>query len=329
MESNISDNKEKKLKICCFTYNLHGIGLDKIQISNLLTKHKNKDFDIFVISTQESQRSIAWNLVYYDKSYFETDLENFFTQDYIKLETITLGGIHLIIFVKAKYKDLITNYRNEYVKTGWYGFLGNKGAIGISFKLFNLTFLFINNHLTHGREYFIERNDEFDYIKKNIHPKIDKIDFIFWMGDFNYRTNKTVEEAEKLYKEGNEMALLEFDQLNQQIKDFKLKAYGYNEGKINFLPTFKYSDEKNEIICDSDEHIPSWTDRILWKVNNEKYKIQDMTKNNIEINKSNDKNQENKDKDNLYFKLLEYNSMYDIIYSDHKPVYSYFEINYE
>ena len=149
MDINISDIQQKKLKICCLTYNLHGTGLDKIQINNLLKEHKNKDFDIFVISTQESQRSIAWNLVYYDKSYFEIDLESFFTQEYIKLDTITLGGIHLIIFVKVKYKDLVTNYRSEYVKTGWYGFLGNKGAVGISFKLFNLTFLFVNNHLTH------------------------------------------------------------------------------------------------------------------------------------------------------------------------------------
>ena len=331
----------KQLKIFCLTYNLHGIGLDKNQITTLLTNHKNKNFDIYAISTQECERSIAMNLLYYDKTSFELDLADFFTKDYVRLNTITLGGTHLIIFVKTKYKNLISNYYNDYVKTGWYGLLGNKGGICISFKLFNLHFLFINTHLCHGKENCLTRNDEFDYIKKNIHPYIDKMDFIIWMGDFNYRVNKTIEEAEKIYKEGNEMSLLEFDQMNEQIKLYNLKSFGYNEGKINFLPTYKYED--NEISCDGEDHIPSWTDRILWKVNNEKYKIQDNTKINskksVEImDNSEDENKildtdeeieksDEKVKEKLYFKLIEYNSMQEMIFSDHKPVYAYFELN--
>ena len=344
MDNENNENEiPKHLKIFCLTYNLHGIALDKNQITTLLTKHKNKNFDIYAISTQECQRSIAMNLLYYDKTPFESDLASFFEKDYEHLNTITLGGIHLIIFIKTKYKILITNYYSDYVKTGWYGFLGNKGGIGISFKLFNLYFLFVNCHLSHGKDNCLIRNDEFDYIKKNIHPKIDKIDFIFWMGDLNYRVNKTVEEAEQIYKEGNEMSLLEFEQMSQQIKEYNLKAFGYNEGKINFFPTFKYSD--NEIVCDSDEHIPSWTDRILWKVNNEKYEIKDSTKiddkksveimdNSEDENKILDSDEEieknvEKEKESLYFKLVEYNSMQDMIFSDHKPVYAYFELNLE
>ena len=44
------------------------------------------------------------------------------------------------------------------------------------------------------------RNYDFDYIKKNIHPQLDKFDIIIWMGDFNYRVNKKKEEIENILK---------------------------------------------------------------------------------------------------------------------------------
>ena len=63
------------------------------------------------------------------------------------------------------------------------------------------------------------------------------------------------------------------------------------------------------------------------------FKSKDNKQENEEkINKTEDKDNNNiiiEEKDKFYFKLIEYNSMYDIIYSDHKPVYSYFELNYE
>ena len=341
------------LKICSITYNLHGVSLDKSQINELLINHKNNSCDIYAIATQESQRSILMNLIFWDKSKFEMDLAHFFGKEYVRLHTETLGGIHLIIFIKNIHKNYILNYYKEYIKTGMYGLLGNKGGIGIGFKMYNISFMFINCHLSYGFSNVINRNYDFDYIKKTIHPHLDKFDIIIWMGDFNYRVNKKMEEVENIIKEKKEMDLLQFDQMNYEIKNYNLKSFGYNEGKINFLPTYKYSDDNsNEILCDSNEHIPSWTDRILYKINEDKFKIIENDENEKE-NKENiinedikeesyneseeyedareedfDSNKENEEKSReATFKLKQYNSMQNIVFSDHKPVYAYFNVN--
>ena len=232
--------------------------------------------------------------------------------------------------------------------------MGNKGGIGIGFKMYNISFFFINCHLSCGLNNSLSRNYDFDYIKKNIHPHLEKFDIIIWMGDFNYRVNKTMEEVEDIYKNKKEMTLLEYDQMNNEIKNCNLKSYGFKEGKINFFPTYKYSDDyKNEIICDMPDHIPSWTDRIIYKINeqkftendeNEKYKDDNVI---IEEDKEYDDNtdsdndyedaneeynsdliNENENNINEYsFKLIQYNSMQNIVFSDHKPVFAYFTVN--
>ena len=346
----LSIHHNLSLKIFCITYNLHGIGLDMNQINEVLTIHKNNDCDIYAIATQESQRSILMNLLFWDKTKFEQDLAHFFGKDYVRLHTETLGGIHLIIFIKNIHKNYILNYYKEYIKTGFYGLLGNKGGIGIGFKLYNISFFIINCHLSCGFNNSLSRNYDFDYIKKNIHPQLDKYDIIIWMGDFNYRVNKTMEEIEDIYKAKKEMTLLEYDQMNYEIRNYNLKAFGYKEGKINFLPTYKYSDNyTNEIICDMSDHIPSWTDRIIYKVNENKFKVienekdnnekpsmkdeeEDKNSNNLneekEVGDNNDINKENGD--DVYeatFKLTQYNSMQNIVFSDHKPVFAYFSVN--
>ena len=290
------------------------------------------------------------NLLFWDKTKFEQDLAHFFGKDYVRLHTETLGGIHLIIFIKNIHKNYISNYYKEYIKTGFYGLLGNKGGIGIGFKLYNISFFIINCHLSCGFNNTLYRNYDFDYIKKTIHPQLDKYDIIIWMGDFNYRVNKTMEEIEDIYKAKKEMTLLEYDQMNYEIRNYNLKAFGYKEGKINFLPTYKYSDNyTNEIICDMSDHIPSWTDRIIYKVNENKFKVienekdnnekpsmkdeeEDKNSNNLneekEVGDNNDINKENGD--DVYeatFKLTQYNSMQNIVFSDHKPVFAYFSVN--
>ena len=321
---NISENDEFCLNMCCITYNLHGESLNFSQICQLLTAHKNKGCDIYAISTQESQRSILMNLFFWDKSKFEEDLARFFGKDYVRLKTETLGGIHLIIFLKKIHKNYIMNYYKEYIKTGFYGLLGNKGAVGIGFSLYNISFFIISCHLCSGFNNNLYRNYDFDHIKKNIHPYLYRYDVIIWMGDFNYRINKTKEEIDDILRnKEDEIKLFEFDQMNYEIKHRNLKCYGFKEGNVDFMPTYKYSDDdQNIIICDSLDHIPSWTDRIIYRANDEKFSCIDEQEIEIDNNKENKKN----DKKFKNFKLMYYNSMQNIVFSDHKPVFAYFNI---
>jgi hypothetical protein len=93
-----------------------------------------------------------------------------------------------------------------------------------------------------------------------------------------------------------------------------------------------------------EDHIPSWTDRIIYKINetkfkliendeNEKYKddkpnLEDIKEENDNNNDNYNTNNENK-KDIIEgtFKLIKYNSMQNILFSDHKPVFAYFNVN--
>ena len=60
--------------------------------------------------------------------------------------------------------------------------------------------------------------------------------------------------------------------MQNEINNNNLKCDGFKEGKVDFLPTYKYTDdETNEIICDCIDHIPSWTDRILYMINDTKF----------------------------------------------------------
>ena len=68
------------------------------------------------------------------------------------------------------------------------------------------------------------------------------------MGDFNYRVNKSVEEVKEFLKSKNEIELLEFDQMNEEIKNYNLKCEGFTEGNITFLPTYKYSEDQTNLL---------------------------------------------------------------------------------
>ena len=295
---------QKILKFCCLTYNLNQKSLSEEQIRILFLPHIQKDFDIYIIATQECERSILLNLIYDDKSSFEFKLKNFFGEDFFNLEPITLGGIHLIIFAKKKYKFPIKNYENNHIKTGFRRLFSNKGAVSIFVNIFNFSFLIINSHFNKGKDKLSERNDDSSYIYESINPKIDKINVVIWMGCLNYKVDAELSEFSEAYIKGKELSLLKKDEMIKERKynnSFIFKKF--NEGKINFLPSSKYQIGTNKINWTDKENYPSWADRIFYKI----YQ-------NARINFS--------------FDLIKYDCMNDISFSDHKPVYAYFNFDY-
>ena len=92
---------------------------------------------------------------------------------------------------------------------------------------------------------------------------MNQYDLVIFSGDLNYRINMEKEEVKKLIDNNDFETLLEKDQLYCAINKKEIDLDDFYEGKINFMPTYKFQDGTNEY--DYTERVPGWTDRILFK----------------------------------------------------------------
>ena len=123
---------------------------------------------------------------------------------------------------------------------------------------------------------------------------MDEYDFVILSGDLNYRIDFNIrDDIDELIKQKNPEILWDKDQLTKEIK----RENEFQEGIINFMPTYKYKDNSDEYDY---ERKPGWTDRILYK-----------SKKNYDI------------------MLCKYNCIKEVYLSDHKPVYAVFKINFK
>lgn len=140
---------------------------------------------------------------------------------------------------------------------------------------------------------------------------IQSMDRVFWAGDLNYRLDlprefveQTVLKIQELQKENNGYneiessnlikSLLRHDQLLRSISEGAAFTE-LTEGRISFIPTFKF--DKGTFSYDSSkkQRIPAWTDRILFKPQGTH--------------------------------LLEYTNILEATHSDHRPVYATFRVS--
>ncbi|URE29768.1 type I inositol-1,4,5-trisphosphate 5-phosphatase [Musa troglodytarum] len=97
---------------------------------------------------------------------------------------------------------------------------------------------------------------------------IPEHDRIIWLGDLNYRIALSYRSAKALVEMRNWKALLEKDQLRIEQRSGRV-FQGWNEGKIYFPPTYKYSNNSDRYTGDDmnlkeKRRTPAWCDRILW-----------------------------------------------------------------
>lgn len=93
-------------------------------------------------------------------------------------------------------------------------------------------------------------------------------DYIFWMGDLNFRLDKISTEASLEYiKKKDFQTLLKYDQLTK-LRSLKTAFNGFKEAPINFRPTYKF-DPKTDNYDIKSQRKPAWTDRIIWKLSKE------------------------------------------------------------
>ena len=316
-ESEENKNELKKIKILCTTWNIAGIPTKNYNISELFSKNvfnsESKSPDIIIMSFQEivklnftnilsitsNQESVAmWTKI------IKSTLKNIYPKEkYIELICLNLVGILILILIKNELKDNIFLVDHNTIKTGMYGTLGNKGFFTISLQCYNKIICVGSGHFEAGKSKNEERiNTLIQLLNMPINIKDNEcitfkdVDYWIILGDLNFRIDLSYEEAISLIQEKNYNVLYDKDQFNNIYKKSKFLKKYMNEKKINFDPTYKYEKESNEYAYDEDKvRVPAWTDRIFFSK-----------------------------KEGI--KMLSYDCVKNLRYSDHRPVVGAFEI---
>ncbi|CAG7722785.1 unnamed protein product [Allacma fusca] len=286
----------KKIKVIVGTYNVNGGKhfrsvvykdlslsdwlLDAAKIartSSLVSFDEDGDLDkpadIYAVGFQEIVDLNAGNIVAAsseNKKAWAEELGKILNRDrgYVLLTSLQLVGVCLYVFVRPELLGHIRDVATDSVKTGLGGATGNKGAVALRFVLYSTSICFVCSHFAAGQSQVKERDEDYAEItRKILFPMgrtLESHDYIFWCGDFNYRVDMDREEVRDLINRQEWNLLREKDQLTME-RDKGNVFQGYEEGDIQFAPTYKYDLFSEDYDTSEKCRIPAWTDRVLWK----------------------------------------------------------------
>ncbi|EPY80199.1 hypothetical protein CB1_000852009 [Camelus ferus] len=147
--------------------------------------------------------------------------------NFVLVSTVRMQGVILLLFAKYYHLPFLRNVQTDCTRTGLGGYWVSMGAA-----------------------------------QRGEGPK----DLVFWFGDLNFRIEsydlhfvKFAIDSEQLHQ------LWEKDQLNMAKNTWPILK-GFQEGPLNFAPTFKFDVGTNKYDTSAKKRKPAWTDRILWKV---------------------------------------------------------------
>lgn len=265
--------------------------------------------DIYAIGTQENAMS---------KKEWEILLQETLGPSHVLFHSASHGALHLAVFIKRDLIWFCTVPEDDLVQTRAVTMVKTKGAIAVSFNFFGTSFLFINSHFAPGDGKKKDRLDDYSRIIKQLnlpktgntgspsgsnHDVTTRFDCVFWTGDLNFRIEvykgkQAVEDIVQYIQEQehpNFEDLVAGDQLTQLIVEGNI-FQGFQEGRINFRPTYKYDLGKDTYDTSAKNRIPSYTDRVLFRA---------RKKNSITC--------------------THYDSPTSIKVSDHRPVFAMYE----
>lgn len=259
----------KTLRLQLITWNVFGSSPSK-DLSELLGldqtgKGDHAIADIYAIGLQElpiSPYSTVMGMIFSDPwtMAFKKSLAAY---DFVLMHSIRLGWMSLLLFVRRIHLHNIRNIHSGYTRTGFRGFLGNKGGVSETFTAYDTCICIVNCHLAahDNAEGFKQRIQDFHSIVED-QPFINSSDYVFWMGDANFRIpDFTGEQINDLISRGELNPLLEKDDLTKVISS-KMAFDHFQEMPIRFKPTYKYFVNGTQYDI---SRKPAWTDRILYK----------------------------------------------------------------
>ncbi|XP_069133759.1 inositol polyphosphate 5-phosphatase OCRL-like isoform X2 [Argopecten irradians] len=297
---------KETLKVFCGTWNVNGQSpLPGSSLKKWLDVDQDCP-DIFAIGFQELDLS---NQAYiFSDSAKETEWLTAVRKSlpakslYKKVKLIRLVGVMMIVYIKEKYAHKVHFVDSDYVATGIMGIMGNKGGVGVRFSIQGTSICFINSHLAAHQEEFERRNQDYRDINSKMRFKqfvpplqLREHDVLFWIGDLNYRiTDLDITTVKELIERKHYKDLRSYDQLHRQLGRTDVFE-GYQEGELEFQPTYKYDTGTDNWDTSEKCRAPAWCDRVLFKGPD--------------------------------IRLKAYRSHQDLKVSDHKPVSALFDVD--
>lgn len=240
----------------------------------------------------------------YGVGYWERLILSRLGSEWVILRHVSLRQMFLTLFVRASHRALVksASVRSAKSATGLGGVVGNKGGLAISLTFGSTSLAFVSCHLAAHDHKNKERNEMCREIlaetasaigdqRKSHRGKLDvatQFDHCFWFGDLNYRVDLRL-GADGSASDGAELAEPSGPPLDHQMHHAAVRALverrdwaalmradqlrhsagrgeafaGFVEGQYDFAPTFKVLRKRGTRY--KDQRIPSYCDRVLWR----------------------------------------------------------------
>uniref|UniRef100_A0A2K6G9T6 Phosphatidylinositol 4,5-bisphosphate 5-phosphatase A n=3 Tax=Propithecus coquereli TaxID=379532 RepID=A0A2K6G9T6_PROCO len=192
--------------------------------------------------------------------------------NFVLVSSVRMQGVILLLFAKYYHLPFLRDVQTDCTRTGLGGYWGNKGGVSVRLAAFGHMLCFLNCHLPAHMDKAEQRKDNFQTILSLQQfqgpgaPGILDHDLVFWFGDLNFRIESYDLHFVKFAIDSDQLhQLWEKDQLNMAKNTWPILK-GFQEGPLNFAPTFKFDVGTNKYDTSAKKRKPAWTDRILWKV---------------------------------------------------------------
>lgn len=138
---------------------------------SLIPPHR---FHLYIIGTEECERSIAQSALNPSKKNWEGYLREVLGPNYLPLRSHTLQAIHVMAFIHKGLASLCTMATSAAVACGAGNTLGNKGAVGVLLRIGSVRIVVVNAHLSAHQGAVSKRNAEFHKINRTLPALLTK-----------------------------------------------------------------------------------------------------------------------------------------------------------
>ncbi|XP_039936931.2 phosphatidylinositol 4,5-bisphosphate 5-phosphatase A isoform X2 [Hirundo rustica] len=262
-------------RITVVTWNV-GTAMPPNDVTSLLHLNtgETNDVDLIAIGLQEVNSKINKRLkdALFTDQWSELFMDVLSPFHFILVSTVRMQGVILLVFAKYYHLPFLQDIQTDCTRTGLGGYWGNKGGVSVRLSIFGHMVCFLNCHLPAHLEKAEQRKEDFAtilHMQQFEGPVANGIldhDLVFWFGDLNFRIESLDICFVKYAIDSNVLSQLwEKDQLNIAKSTWPVLR-GFQEGPLNFPPTFKFDVGTNKYDSSAKKRKPAWTDRILWKI---------------------------------------------------------------